>query len=341
MEELLQEARPDATALQNLVADTLLQRENDKLDKRVILNSAMAQYAKYGKVSPFSDKLSKERLLALQTDELHTLLQQLQSVEHEILYHGPRMAEDVAGVLKKYHPAAQSTVSLGCVQEQFPPKQYPEQDIHTNRVYFVHFPMVQVEMMLMSKGTSQFDLSEFALSEWYNQYFGYGLSSIVFQEIRESKALAYSAYAYAGSPNRKDRAHYLRTYVGTQPDKLREAVSAFQDILEKMPVSLPQMENARQGVLRQLAAERLIKADIYWSWRGSRDRGFDNRDLRADVYNTLQKAGPEVLLHYHNQTIKGRSYIWLVLGDRERLDFDYLKTIGPVQELTLEEIFGY
>ncbi|MBK7936579.1 MAG: insulinase family protein [Lewinellaceae bacterium] len=201
--------------------------------------------------------------------------------------------------------------------------------------------MVQVELLLLSKGTPKFNLQEYVFSEWYNQYFGYGLSSIVFQDIRESKALAYSAYAYAANPARKNRAHFLQAYVGTQPDKLRDAVEAFEAILEDMPVSLPQMENARQSVLKQIAAGRITKAELYWTWRSNRDRGYSNRDLRSDVYHTLEHADAADLIHYQQRHVKGRHYTWLVLGDRQHVDFKYLKKIGKVTELTLEEVFGY
>ena len=196
-------------------------------------------------------------------------------------------------------------------------------------------------MLLLSKGTPKFNLGEYVFSEWYNQYFGYGLSSIVFQDIRESKALAYSAYAVAANPARKNRAHFLQSYIGTQPDKLHEAVEAFQTILETMPVSLPQMENARQSVLKQIASGRIKKADLYWTWRANRDKGFPNHDLRADIYRTLEKADAADLIHFQQKHVKGRKYTWLILGDRDRIDFKFLKKIGKVQELTLEEIFGY
>jgi predicted Zn-dependent peptidase len=194
---------------------------------------------------------------------------------------------------------------------------------------------------MLSKGTPKFSLDEYVYAEWYNQYFGYGLSSIVFQEIRESKALAYSAYVHAGSPVKKNRAHWLQGYVGTQPDKLRDAVEAFQTILENMPVSFPQMEHARQSVLKQLAAGRIAQPDLYWAWRASREKGYPNRDLREDVYTSLEQAKPSDLLHFQQQHIKGRSYTWLVLGERDRVDFDYLRKIGKVVELPLEAIFGY
>lgn len=208
-----------------------------------------------------------------------------------------------------------------------------------DKVLFVHFPTVQVELLMLSKGTPKFSLDEFVFGEWYNQYFGYGLSSIVFQEIRESKALAYSAYVHASNPSKKNKAHWLQGYVGTQPDKLRDAVEAFQAILEEMPVSLPQIETARQSVLKQIAAGRITRSELFWTWRGNRDKGFPNHDLREDTYHTLEHATADDLLRFQQAHVKGRHYTWLVLGDRQHVDFKYLKKIGKVTELTLDEVF--
>lgn len=335
METILADAQPNTEALKNLVADMLQRRENNKKDKRAILSKGMANYAKYGPENPFTDKFSAEQLQALSPSELTDLLHGLCSFQHEVFYFGAKSAGKVAATLQCHHPMQ------AVLQKNLPNKKYPEIAAKKDKVYFVHFPSVQIELLMLSKGTPKFQLEEFVFAEWYNQYFGYGLSSIVFQEIRESKALAYSAYVHAGSPSQKDRAHWLQGYVGTQPDKLRDAVDAFQAILEEMPVSLPQMEHARQGVLKQIAAGRISPAELYWAWRGSRDKGFANRDLREDIYRTIEQAKATDLMDYHQKHVKGRQYTWLVLGERERVDFQYLKKIGKVQELTLEQVFGY
>jgi predicted Zn-dependent peptidase len=331
---LISDARPNAEALANLVADILLRRENEKSDKRVILSKAMASYAKYGPRSPFSDRIPAARLAEIKPEELTDMIRGLFAYKHDVLYCGPGTARSVGAVIKKYHPKDAGTLAL------LKAEKYPEKGVKKDRVLFVHFPMIQAELLLLSKGTPGFNLEEYVFNEWYNQYFGYGLSSIVFQEIRESKALAYSAYAHAGSPTRKNRAHWLQAYVGTQPDKLREAIEAFQSIMENMPVSLAQMETARQSVMKQIAASRIIRSDIFWTWRGNRDRGFRNRDLRRDIYEAMMNATPEDLIRFHDERVKGRKYTWLVLGDRNNLDFEYLGKIGKVTELKPEEIFG-
>lgn len=334
LENLLRDAQPNVEALQNMVADILLRRENEKSDKRAILGKAMTSYAKYGPRSPFTDRLSAEQLHALKPEALTHLLRELTEYRHDVLYFGAHTARALGTTLKKYY--AENAGSKPLVAA----KRYPEKSVKKDQVLFVHFPTVQVELLLLSKGTPKFNLEEYVFNEWYNQYFGYGLSSIVFQEIRESKALAYSAYVHAGSPARKNRAHWLQGYVGTQPDKLREAVEAFQQILEDMPVSVAQIETARMSVLKQIADSRITRSELFWTWRANRDKGFPKSDLREAVFQAMEKAEPGDLIRFQKQHVKGRHYTWLVLGDRKQVDFKYLKKIGPVKELKLEEIFG-
>ena len=49
---------------------------------------------------------------------------------------------------------------------------------------------------------------------------------------------------------------------------------------------------------------------------------------------------PLELKSFHEKYVKGRNYTYLVLGSRERMDMDLLKAIGPVEEMTVEEVFG-
>ncbi|MEQ1744923.1 MAG: insulinase family protein [Saprospiraceae bacterium] len=334
MWHLLTDLKPNPEALENLKADTLLRRENNKKDKNTILNKALYSYGKYGKRSPYTDKLSRDEVLALHAEDLTQLLHKLPGFRHEVFYTGQRSTRQVAAVLKNHGRTPDILHPLP------PERKYRELRQERDKVFFVHFPMVQADLLLLSRGTPRFNLQEMIFSEWHNQYFGHGLSSIVFQEMRESKALAYSTYAYFANPGRRDRAHYLQAYIGTQPDKLRVAVEAFQTILNDMPVSLPQIEHARQSVLKQIAVERVRNANIYWNWRAARDRGY-RHDLRQDVYETLRQATADDLIRFHEQHIKGRRYHWLVMGDESRIDLKYLRTIGKVEKLTLEDVFGY
>src|SRR5205823_1470188 len=87
-EQLLNAPKPDAAALKNMVAGVLKQRQDAKLEKRVILNQAMVNYVKYGPKNPFTNILSEKELKALKPEQLTALLKKLPTYQHRVLYYG-------------------------------------------------------------------------------------------------------------------------------------------------------------------------------------------------------------------------------------------------------------
>ncbi len=334
LEHLLADVQPNETALRNVVSDIRTKRLHAKTDRNFILRTALVNYAKYGPHSPLRYRLSEAELQELDPADLTRRIHALNTYEHEVYYYGPRSLERVRDLLDRLHqrPERRHRVPTGEVFEQLPTDR--------NRLLLLDFPIVQTDVMLVSKGTPHFNLEEFIMRELYNNYFGYGLSSIVFQEIREARALAYSTYAFYGAPRRRHRAHYLQAYVGTQPDKLPIAVPALLDIIEELPVVDDQIEHARQSILRQIETDRLPPKRLYWAARSFRDVGH-NRDLRRDIYERFRRDGREALLDFHRQYVKGRPFTFLLLGDKNRIDRAFLDSFGDVEEVTMEEVFGY
>lgn len=334
VEHIMADVRPDQQALRNIIADILTKRDNIKRDRSTILRDALGSYARYGAVSPFTHRLSESELQAITPDELVAFLRDFFNFEHRIYYYGQRPLESVVTLLEQNHQASASRKSL------FPNRFFPQITTDTNKVYFLDFPIVQADVMLVSRGTPFFNLEEHLMRELYNEYFGYGLSSIVFQEIRESKALAYATYAYYSSPRKKDAAHYLQAYVGTQPDKLSDALPALIQIIEDMPVAEGQIEQARRSLIKQLESERVRPSKVYWEARSAFDLGYES-DLRRPLYHRLRETSVREFLHFQREYVKGRAFTYLVLGSRDQIDMNYLANFGAVQELNLEEVFGY
>ena len=59
------------------------------------------------------------------------------------------------------------------------------------------------------------------------------------------------------------------------------------------------------------------------------------------MYQSIQEADATTLSNFHQQYVKGRAFNMVVLGDRKQVNLDYLANFGEVQELKMEEIFGY
>ncbi len=334
MEHILADAQADEAALRKLVADVLLKRANARQDRNIILREALAGYARYGADSPFTYRLPTEVLQHLQASELVARIRQLMHYQHRIYYYGQQPPQAVAGLLEQHHAVPQHLLP------PLPSKLFQQLPTEQNQVFFLEFPIVQTDIMLVSRGTPHFNLEEHLHRELYNEYFGYGLSSIVFQEIRESKALAYSTYAYYSSPRRKDHAHYLQAYVGTQPDKISDAVPALLDIIHQMPVVESQIESARLTILKQMESERLSRRQAYWAALSMRDLGFD-RSLAPDLYQAIQASDVLTLTNFHQRFVQGRHFTFLVLGSKEHVNLDYLARFGTLRELSIKDVFGY
>jgi predicted Zn-dependent peptidase len=332
-EYILANAEPDAQAWSDYVDGVLKKRQDAKTSKSTILWRALYDYARYEGQGPYLDKLSEAELRSVDPAELVQRIKDLSSYEHRIFYYGAERPSKVMALLNREHQVPQKLRKIP------DPTEYVEAETGSNKVYFVHYDMVQAQMVMMAKGP-EFDKKLAPMADLFNSYFGSGLSSIVFQEIRETRALAYSAFAAFSTPPRKDEAHWLRAYVATQADKLPEAIPAMQALLEDMPKADRQFQAARESVLKRIETDRITKTGMYWSRENNARRGI-KYDFRENVYNTVSDADLADLDAFFQDQIADNTYTYLVLGDRELVDMDLLRSLGDFSELSLEAIFGY
>lgn len=332
-EHLLADAQPEEAALKNMVANVLKQRTDDKLNKGNILFGGMSSYGKYGENSPFKNILSEEELNALTAEEMVEKIKSMTSFEHRVLYYGPKSNEELASAIKEMHNAPDELTPIpeGMV--------FTELDNEGNKVYYVDYDMKQAEIYMLSK-KELYNPKTVAAAAIYNEYFGGGMGSIVFQEMRESKALAYSVYSVFTSPGDQEKSHYVIAYIGTQADKLKEAMKGMTDLLNDMPESEKNLELAKKAALEKIRTERIIKSSILFNYETAVKRGLDY-DLRKDVYEAVPNMTMADLKAFHEQYIKNSEYNIMVIGKKGNVDMEALAEYGPISELTLEDVFGY
>lgn len=166
------------------------------------------------------------------------------------------------------------------------------------------------------------------------------MGSIVFQELRESKALAYSASSRFASADKVGRSSYNLSYIGTQSDKLPEAMAGMNTLLNDMPVAEANLQIAKNAIRNSIATERITKSDILFSYERAKRLGLDY-DVRRDVYEQTPNMSFQDLQKFQQARVKGQPQTILVIGSKDRLNFKELAKYGQVQQLTLKEIFGY
>ncbi len=332
-ENLLADARPNPEALENMKQDILKIRADDKLSKDNILWGGLRNFGKYGSHSPFTHILPEDEVKNLQPEDLISRINSLNGYEHRILYYGPSEPKEIQASLEKYHrtPAVLKPVP--------PAEDFTELDTDATRIFVVDREMKQAEMILLSKGEKYNPLNA-PERTMFNSYYGGSMSSVVFQTIREAKALAYSVFASYSNANKKDDPHYVFAYIGTQADKLPEAIDAMMDLLNNLPESEVAFESSKSSVLQKIQTDRTTRASILFNYLNAEKKGLDH-DIRKDIYRGVQSMTMADVKAFHENYVKGRNYNILVMGKTDELDMDYLKSLGPVEYLTLEDIFGY
>ncbi len=333
LELLLADAQPNQEALDRLIEDVLKVREDNKLSKNTILWSGMFNYAMFGKENPFTHIIPEEELKNIKPEELIAIIRGLTSYEHKILYYGTHAPQDLKKTLDAYHKVPKSLKSIP------KEKKFTEQKTRETKVYVVDYDMKQVDIIMLSK-SAPYTSEIVPQVRVFNNYFGRGMSSVVFQELREAKGLAYAAFANMRAPSRPDRHHFIMSFIATQNDKLPEATAAMYDLLNNMPESEKSFENAKESLLESIRTERIRKASILFNYLSAQRMGRDY-DIRRKIYEAVPEMTFDDLRAFQQKYLKDQNYTIMVLGDKDEIDIEALKKYGRVQFLELEDIFGY
>ncbi len=254
--------------------------------------------------------------------------------EHEIIYYGATPEKQLLADLNKNHYIAKKPKPAP-EQNAFPMLQ-PEETI----IFVAPYDAKQLYMSLYSNRGEKYDPAIEVLRNVYNEYFGGGMNAIVFQEMRESRSLAYSAWANMIAPGNLRRPYTYRAQIATQNDKMMDATNAFDEIINDMPVSPAAFELAKKGIESRIRTERIIKDNIAWSFINARDLGLDT-DRRIAVFEALPSITLDDVVKFQQDNVKDRTYYFCVLGDTNDIDLEALSKLGKVVMLTTEDIFGY
>ena len=332
VESLIANAVPDETILMNLKADALKNRSDAKLNQARCFG-ALQRYLFLGGDFIKKTTLTNAQLAALTSDELLSKVKALTGKAHEVLYYGPKSETELKESLAAHHKTAETLEPL---EKKFIKLQHTDQ----SEVVLAQYDAKQLYYLQFSDRGEQFDEANTPGLTLYNEYFGGGMNSIVFQEMREARGLAYSAAAMVIQPEFAKDEYSFFAFIATQNDKMQQAIEAFDEIINNMPESEAAFTIAKEGILARLRTQRTTKSDVLWSYISLRDMGL-TEDRNKLLFETIQNMTLADVKAVQEKWVKDRSFVYGILGDIKDLDTDYLKTLGPVKTVSSEEMFGY
>ena len=333
LEKVIADAQPNQVAYDNLVADVLKSRANNKANQNSNFNM-LRQYGLYGPNNPAKNILSEKELKNMKPEDLIEHIAQLPTLEHRVLYYGPMTMDEVKAVVGDLHkvPATLKTVAKN--------GSFQYQRADENIVYIAPYDANQIYMSAVSNQGEQYSLEKAPIITLYNEYFGGGMNSIVFQEMREARGLAYSSSARMIQPWRLEDPAYYWTYIATQNDKMIDALSAFDEIINHMPVSEQAFHIAKEALIGRLRTERITREGVLSYYLEQEDLGL-TEDTRRQLYEAVQTMTLDDVVAYQQTNVKDRKYITCILGREEDLDMKSLENWGKIVRLSQTDIFGY
>ena len=333
-ENWIRNVQPDDNLLLMMKQNWIRKMYNAKVDKSSN-EEAIRFYAIYGPENPNSWDLKPLEILALTSEQLLNEVKDLLNHTHTVIYYGPLSEQESKAKIEAVH-------ILGEGVEYGPSKVFAAANTDTPMLYIAPYKANEIHMYrIITYDQTPYDYHNDALVRLYDAYFGSGMSSIVFQDIREAKGLAYHASASTYLPYRPGQFPYYTTRIYTQNDKMLDAMKAFDEILTNMPESDRSFDVTKNNLLQNYATTRYNGEDVISHYLDLKEKGVDlNYD--KDFYETLKNLTLKDIIKYQQENIKGKTFITGICGNPDELDLNSINpSYGEVKILKSEDIFGY
>ena len=333
LEHVMQHAKVDNDAYQQYIAIREKGRMDNKFDQQANFQY-LYYYSIYGPYNPYRHALTAQQLAETDPQELLDLLKTLSQFEHTVLYYGPTAENKLAECLESH---------LSKISELKKPEEaqhYALQETPQNEIWLAPYDAKNIYMRMYHNELRQWNHDEDPIQAVFNEYYGGGMNTIVFQELREARGLAYNAYALYRQPDYQDESEYYFTHIITQNDKMMDCVRQFHAILDSIPQSEEAFKIAKESITKRLASQRTTKFGLISAWLWAKQRGIDY-DVNERIYNALPDITLKDVVAFEQQQMAKKPYRYIILGDEADLDMAALQEYGPVKRLTTDEIFGY
>ena len=301
----------------------------DELDDSDSLGDMLADYANYGERSAWLQEPSNAAIKKVKGKQLRKQLASFPDYTHRTMYFGPRAPAEVAKVVgfghkhKKAGAREQRTFRAG---------------LKGTTIYFLDKDVAKSAISVaIPQGVQARE--QIPVSRYFSSYMGGGMSSLIFQEIREARGLAYYAYGYVARGGRPGDEWALRGGMGTQADKTNDALTTYLQLLRERPIDATRLGQTLESLEADYRSSRIDPRWIVWLVDGWDQQG-EKQDPRPWEWEQIQQLNVEAVQSYASAYAE-RPVIISIVGDRERVDLKALAELGTVVEVEPAQLVSF
>lgn len=318
----------------SILKDAARPSEKSFWDDNMEVFTALVSKVVQGEQSSYLTRLSAKELKKVKADAIVASFKRLMDCRCDLSYSGKLPASQVNAMITSELPMLRG-IEENALQEKV--LLTPQE----RAVYVFDMPKSRQTVIGIYRPLADVvsDRDHACLKMW-GEYFGGGMSSVLFQEVREFRSMAYAAQGMAMTPtlaHSTSPSGYM-ALVATQGDKSMQAISLLDSLINDMPINVENLNVARQSLLNQIN-------NSYPTFRGKpvmislAERSGFTRDEDAALVEQLPGLTQTDVEAFYRQHIKGQPYQLMIVGDLKKLDMKELARYGTVVKVKKEEIY--
>ncbi len=335
----------DDKQIRSMVSNSYWSRYSEKRNPSTV-SSALLEYVLYGENSHYIDRIPMEELykysvmddgtvienFLINKTNLTTTIQEATGYKVDAYYCGAKPLAEVEQSLKAI-PMQEN------MRDTESPYFRDRAKYEKTNVMFLNDSKMQQAKVYFYLNSNRYEIKDDVALDAFNQYFSGGFSGLVMNEIREKRSMAYTAYGMMSQGQKPGRDMYLFGYVGTQGDKVADAVDVFMGLLNDMPNDDTRMQNIKT-FLRQsaLAAKPSMrsKAQVYEAWR---ELGYNDDPARVNM-TAIENLSYDDIRNFYEKNVKGQPITIVIIGDKKSIDLKAIKAkYGKIQNVSSNKLF--
>ena len=320
--------------LNNIKGQEYSARQVEQRNTDIVADAAF-DYVRYGENSPYIKRPAlMEEVIQLTAAQLEGVFHQVQNYELEIHYAGALPALEVKNILYNKLSLNQH------VRMSKSPIERPIVPITEDKIYFLPDASMQqakVYILIDGKPYAAKDAVNYMA---FNEYFGGGFSGLVMNEIREKRSMAYNAYGHFSRPAKQGQMTKFTGYVGTQSDKVIDAVGVYMSLLDSMPQYPETIENIRTILRQSILSNKPTFRTKSQRLTANMLMGYKVDPAMLQVRD-IQRLTFDNILSFYQSHVQGKPMTILIMGDPKLIDQKQLKAkYGKITKLSKSRLFS-
>ncbi len=337
----------DDKQIKSMISNAYWGRMNEKRNPGTV-SSALLEWVLYGDESKFIDRIPVDELYKYSVNQqdgtftesyiinkanLTETINEAKKYEVDMYYCGQKPVAEVAEILRRSTPLEQTlTPSAGRVIRHHRTIEKPE-------IFFLADSEAQQAKVYFFLNGNAYDIKDDVAYDAFNQYFSGGFSGLVMNEIREKRSMAYTAYANLSTAAKAGLNSHLIGFVGTQNDKVADAIDVFMDLLTNMPDYPDRIDNIKSYLVETaLTAKPSMrsKADVYEYWQ---ELGYTEDPSKVNMPK-IKGLTYEQIKAFYEANVKGKPITMVIVGHPKEIDQKRIKAkYGKIKRVSKNKLF--